>query len=87
LLQGAFSHNGFTENFIDQTDGFFHKVISQNKIDGPIIATHTVNDHAVGIAYPLASRILLSLTTISMGMERIAPDGRSHWSRRQRPHS
>jgi hypothetical protein len=57
LLQGAFSHNGFTERFIDQTDGFFRKVISQNKIDGPIIATHTVNDHAVGIAYPLASRI------------------------------
>ena len=32
-------------------------MVSQNKIDGPIFATHTVNDRAVGIAYPFASRI------------------------------
>jgi hypothetical protein len=57
LLQGAFSHNGFTGKFDGRTDGFFRKVISQSKIDGPIFATHTVNDRAVGIAYPLASRI------------------------------
>ena len=31
-------------------------MISQGKVDGPIIATHTVNDKAVGIAYALASR-------------------------------
>ena len=57
LLQGAFSHNGFTEKFDGNNDGFFRKVVSQSKIDGPILATHTVNDRAVGIAYPLASRI------------------------------
>jgi hypothetical protein len=57
LLQGAFSHNGFTEKFDGQTDGFFRRVISQSKVDGPILATHTVNDRAVGLAYPLASRI------------------------------
>ena len=57
LLQGAFSHNGFTGKFDGRTDGFFRKVISQNKINGPIFATHTMNDRAVGIAYPLASRI------------------------------
>jgi hypothetical protein len=56
LLQGAFSHNGFTEKFDGRTDGFFRKVIAQSKVDGPIFATHTVNDKAVGIAYALASR-------------------------------
>ena len=59
LLQGAFSHNGFTEKFDGQKDGFFRKVISQSKVEGPILATHTVNDKAVGIAYPLASRFSL----------------------------
>ncbi|HTO61637.1 MAG TPA: hypothetical protein VMM15_10325 [Bradyrhizobium sp.] len=57
LLQGAFSHNGFTEKFDGSNDGFFRKVVAQSKIAGPIIATHTVNDKAVGIAYPLASRL------------------------------
>ena len=57
LLQGAFSHNGFAENFDGETDGFFRKVISQSKVDGPIFTTHTVNDKAVGIAYALASRL------------------------------
>jgi hypothetical protein len=57
LLQGAFSHNGFTEKFDGSTDGFFRRVVAQSKIAGPILATHTVNDTAVGIAYPLASRL------------------------------
>ena len=57
LLQGAFSHNGFTEKFDGRTDGFFRKVVSQSKVNGPIVATYTVNDRAVGIAYPIASRI------------------------------
>lgn len=56
LLQGAFSHNGFTEKFDGSTDGFFRKVIAQAKVDGPIFVTHTANDTAVGIAYALASR-------------------------------
>jgi hypothetical protein len=56
LLQGAFSHNGFTEKFDGITNGFFRKVIAQSKVNGPIFATHTVNDTAVGIAYALASR-------------------------------
>ncbi|HYI30649.1 MAG TPA: hypothetical protein VD863_22640 [Bradyrhizobium sp.] len=56
LLQGAFSHNGFSEKFDGNRDGFFRKVIAQSKVDGPIFTTHTVNDKAVGIAYALASR-------------------------------
>jgi hypothetical protein len=36
---------------------FFRSVLSNKRISGPIIITHTKNDKAVGIAYPLASRI------------------------------
>jgi hypothetical protein len=57
LLQGAFSHNGFAEKFDQTKDGFFRKVVAQSKVNGPIIVTHTINDRAVGIAYPIASRL------------------------------
>jgi hypothetical protein len=57
LLQGAFSHNGFAEKFDGRTDGFFRKVVAQTKVNGPIVVTHTINDRAVGIAYPIASRL------------------------------
>ena len=57
LLQAAYSHNGLAAKFDDEHDGFFRKVVSERKVDGPILITHTKNDKAVGIAYPLASRI------------------------------
>jgi alpha/beta hydrolase fold len=58
LLQAAFSHNGLSGGFGDGGDrGFFRSVIDEKRIPGPIIITHTKNDKAVGIAYPLASRI------------------------------
>jgi hypothetical protein len=53
LLQTAFSHNGFSKTM----NGFFRSVVDQKRIHGPILVTHTANDKAVGIAYPLASRI------------------------------
>ena len=37
--------------------GSFRTVVDSGRIDGPILVTHTKNDKAVGIAYPLASRI------------------------------
>lgn len=55
FLQAAFSHNGFSP--ATQMNGFFRAVIDQQRIKGPIIATHTKNDSAVGLAYPLASRL------------------------------
>jgi hypothetical protein len=57
LLQAAFSHNGFTEHFDGRNNGFFRKILAQKKVNGPIVITHTANDRAVGVAYPLASRI------------------------------
>ena len=53
LLQTAFSHNGFSK----QMNGFFRSVVDTKRVDGPIVVTHTANDKAVGVAYPLASRI------------------------------
>jgi hypothetical protein len=54
LLQAAFSHNGIAAKFDGQHDGAFRNVIAA--VSGPILITHTKNDAAVGIAYPLASR-------------------------------
>jgi hypothetical protein len=53
LLQGAFSHNGFSKSM----NGFFRSVVDDQRIKGPILVTYTPNDRAVGIAYPVASRL------------------------------
>jgi hypothetical protein len=53
LLQAAFSHNGFSKSM----NGFFRKVVDEEKIAGPILITHSDKDKAVGVAYPLASRL------------------------------
>ena len=53
LLQTAFSHNGFSKSMA----GFFRSVVDHVRVKGPILVTHTKNDKAVGVAYPLASRI------------------------------
>ena len=59
LLQGAFSHNGFSGGFPfggATGQGFFRAVVAERRIDGPIVVTHTANDRAVGVAYR-ASRL------------------------------
>ena len=57
LLQAAFSHNGLAEKFDGTNDGAFATVLRDRRISGPLLITHTKRDTAVGIAYPLASRI------------------------------
>jgi hypothetical protein len=57
LLQGAFSHNGFANKAGGVDRGAFRDVVDKQKVRGPILITHTRNDKAVGIAYPIASRI------------------------------
>lgn len=57
LLQAAYSHNGLAENFDEHGhNGAFRRLISEKRASGPVLITHTKNDTAVGIAYPLASR-------------------------------
>jgi hypothetical protein len=62
LLQTAFSHNGFSKSM----HGFFRSVVDRHRGDGPIVVTFTANDKAVGIAYPLASRLAFQ-TTAALG--------------------
>src|SRR5262245_26413025 len=53
LLQTAFSHNGFSYSM----KGYFRGVVDKSRVKGPILVTHSQKDKAVGIAYPLASRL------------------------------
>ncbi|WSG98514.1 hypothetical protein U8P76_32010 (plasmid) [Rhizobium johnstonii] len=55
LLQGAFSHNGFTKEIKPGLAGAFPDVVG--KPTGPICITHTHNDLACTLAYALASRL------------------------------
>lgn len=55
LLQAAFSHYGFAQRWDGVHDGAFRTVITGHLVSGPMLITHTVNDLAVGYAYPLAS--------------------------------
>lgn len=58
LLQAALSHNALAVHFDDAGhDGAFHQLLSNGLGVGPIVITYTKNDRAVGVAYPLASRI------------------------------
>jgi pimeloyl-ACP methyl ester carboxylesterase len=62
LLQTAFSHNGFSK----EKGGAFRSVVDSKRVNGPIIVTHSTKDKAVGIAYPIASR-LNGDTTAALG--------------------
>ncbi|HZC99113.1 MAG TPA: hypothetical protein VFA46_02645 [Actinomycetes bacterium] len=57
LLQAAFSHNGFALHWDGSRDGLFRRMVTGGMVSGPVVITCTQNDRAVGIAYPLASRI------------------------------
>jgi predicted alpha/beta hydrolase family esterase len=62
LLQTAFSHNGFSK----EKGGAFRSVVDSKRVNGPIIVTHSTKDKAVGVAYPIASR-LNGDTTAALG--------------------
>ena len=55
LLQAAFSHHGLAQAYDGERDGAFRSVLSGCKVSGPVLVTHTINDRAVGYAYPVAS--------------------------------
>ncbi len=57
LLQAAFSHHAFASRFDGNRDGAFRALVTDGRVRGPVIITHTVNDKAVGVAYPLASML------------------------------
>jgi predicted alpha/beta hydrolase family esterase len=56
LLQAAYSHYGMAQGWDGAgKNGVFWKV--PQKVEGPVVITFTRNDKAVGLAYPVASRI------------------------------
>jgi hypothetical protein len=57
LLQAAFSHFGFAKDYKPGKQGFFRPMVEKQRVSGPAIITHSVKDKAVGLAYPIASRI------------------------------
>ncbi|MGH3768835.1 MAG: hypothetical protein ACRDTX_27415 [Pseudonocardiaceae bacterium] len=57
LLQAAFSHFGFAQDWEPGKNGLFRGCLAGHRVDGPTLVTHTANDRAVGIAYALASRV------------------------------
>jgi pimeloyl-ACP methyl ester carboxylesterase len=57
LLQAAFSHNGFAEDYEQGKDGYFRDVVTDVRISGPLLITYTSNDRANRWAYPAASRL------------------------------
>jgi hypothetical protein len=58
LLQAAFSHYAFAAKYDDTNKpGFFRNVLSERRVRGPIVVTHTRADKAVGVAYAIASRV------------------------------
>ena len=57
LLQAAFSHFSFADNWEPGKDGLFRSVLATQRVSGPIVVTHTRNDRAVGVAYAIASRV------------------------------
>ncbi len=58
LLQAAFSHYGFAMSYDGTHDGFFRRVVTDPaRVRGPLAITFTSKDKAVGLAYPIASRI------------------------------
>lgn len=67
LLQAAYSHNGLAENWDGlQHDGTFRNVVSQQKAER-IMITHSVHDLAVGLAYPVASRLMNQVAAAIIG--------------------
>lgn len=58
LLQGAFSHFGFAEDYgRSGKDGAFRRALTNGRLQGPVVITYTANDRAVRTAYAIASRI------------------------------
>jgi pimeloyl-ACP methyl ester carboxylesterase len=58
LLQAAFSHFGLASNYAQTgLNGAFQAVVSDPNVAGEIAITFTKADEAVGLAYPLASRL------------------------------
>jgi len=58
LVQGALSLWSYCLKIphLDSTPGYFHRLIAEGKISGPVVTTRSKHDTAVGRFYPLAAQ-------------------------------
>jgi len=58
LLQGAFSHYSFSPSYDNSNKpGFYRNLVTDARVRGAVLITHTRADKAVGLAYAIASRL------------------------------
>lgn len=57
LLQGAFSHYVFAPSLPHATHNAGALRTMEQRVDGPLVACHSRHDSALGVIYPLASRL------------------------------
>jgi pimeloyl-ACP methyl ester carboxylesterase len=58
LLQAAFSQNSFSPDYdASHRPGYFRRVVTDRKVRGPMMISHSAHDRAVGVAYSIASRL------------------------------
>ncbi|WOX25303.1 alpha/beta hydrolase [Streptomyces solicathayae] len=57
LLQGAFSHYAFASSLPHDRDASGALRDMQRRVDGPVVACYSRHDSALGVIYPLASRL------------------------------
>jgi hypothetical protein len=57
LVQGALSLWSYCSDIpvVAGKSGYFHSIIGDNKVSGPIVSTQSEHDTAVGLLYPLAA--------------------------------
>jgi len=69
LVQGALSLWSYCSQISYERNipGYFHQIIAQRKVAGPIVTTHSVHDYAVGKMYPLAGKIAFSSVDFAPG--------------------
>ncbi|MFG2146670.1 serine-threonine protein kinase [Streptomyces sp. NPDC048696] len=57
LLEGAFSHYAFAEQLPDGLGGAGALAALQRRVDGPVVSCYSRFDTALGVLYPLASKL------------------------------
>jgi hypothetical protein len=59
LVQGAVSLWSYSQTipFPGAGEGYFHRLVTDHKVEGALVTTRSKYDRAVGVLYPLASKI------------------------------
>ncbi|WFB10325.1 serine-threonine protein kinase [Streptomyces sp. LX-29] len=82
LLQGAFSHYAFAGRLPHASDrgGALHG--AQRRVDGPLVSCFSAHDSALGVLYPLASRVARDSSSRQTESDRNAASDRNTESAR-----